>query len=93
MPNPDIRKLDGLLPGYRGLEEFTIGADDIELPEPRLVRTLSAGRLDYTDSEGRDQQTGTLSVGDDVVGPGGQLVYVQTLKGSSSVTRIQTGIT
>ena len=92
MAAPDISRYDWVLPGYRGLETVTVGSDDIVFPTPRFVRALDAGDLTYVDALGTEH-TQTLAVGGDLVGPGSALVYVAEVKGSSTLTSIQVGIT
>ena len=95
MPAPDIDNSDGPSVGYRGLETVTIGADDVTFPSPRTVRIVapaSGGNLVFIDSLGREHTLNGVSAGADAVGPGDGLVYVRTIRGSSTVTRVLTGI-
>ena len=93
MPAPDIEYRDDPLPGYRGLQDIAIGTEDVVLATPRFVRVLSAGDLIYVDSLGEEHTLAGMSPGDDVVGPIGGAVYVKTIRGSSTVSSVQLGIT
>ena len=92
MPIPNIDNLDYPLPAYRGKRTVTVAADDITFDPPVTVQAASTGNLTYVDSAGNEQTESGLSAGDNIVGPGSGLVYVRTIRGSSTVTSVVIGI-
>ena len=92
MPVPNLGLSDGSLPAFRGLRTVAVATDDIRFPAPVTVRAVSAGNLDVVDSLGREHSFDGLSAGDSVTGPGGGLVLITEIKGTSTVTSVQIGI-
>ena len=78
--------------GYRSVRVVTIGSADITFDSPVTVRAASAGNLDITDSSGHTSDFDGLSAGDDIVGPGDGLVFVKTIRGTSTVTSAIVGM-
>ena len=91
MPAPNINRSDDPWPYYRGKEQVTVGADDIDFASPVTVRALVAGDLAYEDALG-NSHTDTLAAGSDVVGPGDGLVGVRRILGATTITSVLVGI-
>ena len=93
MPAPNIELLNGPMPAFRGLLTQAVGSEDIDFPRgPVAIRALTVGNLVVVDSLGTELSFNGLSVGDDIAGPGGALVLVKTIRGSSTVTSVQVGV-
>ena len=98
MPPPNILNIDGPLAGVRGLEEITIGTDDIPLVAPSYIVLSTAGDLLYVDSVDNPFTLMGGSAGDIVhLGATGIVipVFVALLRGSTAgttVTKVIRGI-
>lgn len=88
----DANRLDGFLPFYRGIETRAVADADIVFDKPVTLRAATAGDLIYVDMQGNQHTLNGLSAGDDVVGPGDNLVGVIEIKGASTVTSVVIGI-
>lgn len=92
MGQPNVDRLDSPLPAYRGLETVAVAVADITFTPSRIVRVLTAGNLSYEDSLGERHDLTGLTANTDITGPGGGLVLVRKIFGTSTVTSVQTGI-
>lgn len=87
----DVTLSDSPWIAYRGIRRIPVANDDIDIDPPCTVRSLGAGKIVFTDSLGEKNETGALAAGDDVVGPGDQLVLISIIHGDSTVDSVELG--
>lgn len=79
------------LPAFKGKNVIAIGSADVAIEPPAAIQVATAGNLTYVTLRGDELTENTLAAGDDIVGPGGGLVLVREIKGTSTVTSVVAG--
>ena len=92
MANPNIKTLDGPLPGWRGTRSIAL-AGDLEFDAPVAIQAVDAGNIHYEDAEGNAHVV-TLEAGGTIIGPANGFIYVQKIfAAQTTVNTVIAGIT
>ena len=92
MPVPDFSRFSDQLPAFRGIYTQAIATDDVVFAAPVALQAISTGNLVVVCDSGHEYTATIGTAGDSLVGPGGGLVLVKTIKGSSTVTSVIVGV-